>query len=270
MVLRVRVRPRGSPDPALGPRRDFIYPHRAVRYIGRQQARLLTAVLTAALLTLLVTLNAGQLMRWHASMAAAVLEIAAVPVTAWQPVSVYESLGVAPAPVTPISSFNELADAPRLMLILAVVALMIVSRRWPLTRSLIGFVIVLLIASALLNSLYPAFQLSSAGFTSVWFKLETVIWLMLPWVSALLFIVFQPSIVRGVALVAIAQVYGFLFGVLRYCFFLGVLHHSGLLFFPVMWLALGLLANLVYLLVFYSLSIHQSSARLWGLRRTWE
>jgi hypothetical protein len=251
------------------PRREFIYPHRAVRLIGRRRMSVAVAVSTAALLTLAVALTAQRLMDWHGWLAHAVIETSGVPSASWEPAPVWEPLGKAPAPDTPIPTFHELPAAPRLLLILAVVALLIVSRRWPLSRSLIGFVIVLLIASALLNSLYPDFRLTAPAFTSVWFKLETVVWLMLPWVSGLLFIVFQPRIAVGVLLVVVAQVYGFLFGVLRYSFFLGVMHHSGLLFFPVLWLALGLLAHLVYLLLFYSLSIHWASARLWGLRESW-
>jgi hypothetical protein len=66
------------------------------------------------------------------------------------------------------------------------------------------------------------------------------------------------------------QAYGFVFSALRMVFILGVLHYTGLLFMPVLWFALGTLADLIFVLFFYSITVYRTSGRLWGTRAAWQ
>ena len=93
---------------------------------------------------------------------------------------------------------------------------------------------------------------------------------VMPWVSALLFVVTQPSALEGTVWTLVAQGWAFLYSAIRMVFCLGVLHHSGLLFFPLLWFGMGTLSDLLILLLFYSLSIHRSGARMSSRRLAWQ
>ncbi len=272
MVLRLRIGgdARGVPPGAGEPRRPFIYPHRSVRFVGQRRVRLIVALGASIVLTAMIAAFMPALLGVHARVARAVMSAAAIPHGAWRPVEVYPLLGTVPAPGTPVPAFREVSDVPRLLLVAIVAALMVASQRWPLMRSLAGFLMALLIVSAIVNSIYPDLHLDAGAFTSIWFRIESIVWLVMPWITSVLFIVFQPHILTGAALVLLAQAYGFLFGVLRYVFFLGVMHYSGLLFFPALWLVLGLLADLLYLLLLYSLAVHRVGGTMWGRRESWQ
>ena len=97
-----------------------------------------------------------------------------------------------------------------------------------------------------------------------------LVWLILPWVLLLLFVIPQPNLLRGLLWVAFLQAYGFLFSAVRMVFVLGMLHYTGLIFMPPLWFLLGTMSDLLFVLFFYSLSIHRSSGELWGVRDSWQ
>jgi hypothetical protein len=66
------------------------------------------------------------------------------------------------------------------------------------------------------------------------------------------------------------QAFGFIWSAVRLAFCLGILHYSGLLFMPVLWFTLGLLADVLYIVVFLSLSTRVASLRAWGRRTSWQ
>jgi hypothetical protein len=44
------------------------------------------------------------------------------------------------------------------------------------------------------------------------------------------------------------------------------MHYSGILFVPILWFALGILADMIYLMVFYSMAVHWNASRYWRRR----
>jgi hypothetical protein len=97
-----------------------------------------------------------------------------------------------------------------------------------------------------------------------------LVWLLLPWVLLLLFVLPQENLLRGLGWVVFLQAYGFAFSALRMVFVLGMLHHTGMLFLAPLWFLLGTLSDLLYVLFFYSLSIYRASGTLWGARSAWQ
>ena len=95
-------------------------------------------------------------------------------------------------------------------------------------------------------------------------------WLLLPWFSAGLLVVLQPTVWPGLIWAVLMQAYGFLWSAIRLAFCLGVLHFSGLLFMPLLWFTLGLLADVLYIVVFLSLSTRVAGLRAWGRRASWQ
>ena len=274
MLLTVRV---DNPPPAAGPvaggrsgRRDTIYPHRSVRALPVRAGRVWAGVALALLISVLSVIYAVPIMEAHSRVAAVLAGWAGLPVTGWQPIGVFPGLEPASGPVLAIPAFAEVNEGARLALILSIVGLLIVAQRFSLFRNVANFMIVLLILSAVANAVFDSFRLQSTTFGQIWLRQEMLVWLILPWVLLLLFVIPQASLFRGVLWVVFLQGYGFLFSALRMVFVLGVLHHTGLIFMPPLWFLLGTLSDLLFVLFFYSLAIHRSSGDLWGVRSAWQ
>jgi len=274
MLLTVRV---DNPTPSTGPagggrsgRRDFIYPHRSVRAFPMSLLRLWAGVGLALLITVLSVIYALPIMEAHSRMAGVLAGWAGLPVTAWAPIGVFPGLEPASGPVLAIPAFKEVSEGARLLLILAIVALLIVAQRFSLIRNVAHFLMVMLAGSAVANAVFDNFQLESTAFGQIWLRQEMLVWLLLPWVLILLFVIPQPNLLRGLLWVVFLQAYGFCFSALRMVFMLGVMHYTGLIFMPPLWFLLGTFSDLLFVLFFYSLAIHRSAGELWGIRDSWQ
>jgi len=271
MVVRLKT---GSPNPSgdsgRRTRRVAIYPHRSVRSLPVTATRLVVALLVSAILCGFTAYYAIELMSLHGRIAHSLMGFAGIPVKGWEAVSVFPGLQPASAPMTEIPAFSAVTDWARMLVIAAIVILLLVSRRYVLTRNLAGFLMFLLICSAIVNSVNPDLTFTSQTFGQIWLRGEMLVWLLLPWVASLLFLVPQPNVAEGIFWVLMVQVYGVLFSALRMVFCLGVLHHTGLLFLPLIWFGMGTLSDLLFLLFFYSVSVYRTSGRVWGFRSTWQ
>lgn len=274
MLLTVRV---DTPTPPAGPspggrtgKRDSIYPHRSVRAFPVSSLRLWAGVVLALLITAFSILYAVPIMEAHSRVAGVLAGWAGLPVTEWAPIGVFPGLEPASGPVLTIPTFKEVSEGARMLLLLSIVGLLIVAQRFSLLRNVANFLIVMLVASAVANAVFDNFRLLSTTFGQIWLRQEMLVWLILPWVLILLFVIPQPNLPRGLLWVIFLQVYGFFFSALRMVFILGVLHHTGLIFMPPLWFLLGTLSDLLFVLFFYSLAIHRSSGELWGVRDSWQ
>jgi hypothetical protein len=272
MILTVRVQD-GKPVEDSGGRRESrgrIYPHRSVRYVDVGRKRIVAGVMLAAVITFLTAWYAVPLMDLHGVVARGMMQAAGLEAAEWVDVEVFPGLQPASAPRIEIPDFQHVAEGARLGLVMSIVVLLVLWRKYSLFRNLANFLIVLLLGSALVNTVLDTFVLSSAVFGQIWLRQEIMVWLLMPWVTLLLFVVPQPDLARGLGWVVFLQAYGFVFSALRMVFILGVLHYTGLLFMPVLWFALGTLADLIFVLFFYSITVYRTSGRLWGTRAAWQ
>lgn len=274
MLLTVRVDHPPPPAPSASGgrtgRRDSIYPHRSVRALPFSNSRLWVGVALALAITFWSVLYAVPIMQAHSLVAAALAGWAGLPVTGWAPVGVFQGLEPATGPLMAIPTFGDVNEGARLALLIAIVALLVVAQRFSLFRNVANFLIVLLVASAVANAVFDSFRLESITFGQIWLRQEMLVWLILPWVLLLLFVLPQPNLLRGLVWVVFLQGYAFLFSAVRMVFVLGMLHYTGLIFMPPLWFLLGTMSDLLFVLFFYSLSIHRSSGELWGVRDSWQ
>lgn len=232
--------------------------------------RLWAGVGLALAISVLSVIYAAPIMETHSRVAGVLAGWAGLPVTGWAPIGVFPGLEPASGPVLAIPTFKEVSEGARLLLILSIVALLIVAQRFSLVRNVANFLIAILVASAVANAVFDSFRLESTAFGQIWLRQEMLVWLLLPWVVILLFVIPQPNLLRGLLWVVFLQAYGFFFSALRMVFVLGVLHHTGLIFMPPLWFLLGTLSDLLFVLFFYSLAIHRSAGELWGIRESWQ
>jgi hypothetical protein len=234
------------------------------------RARRRVAWIVAFCAFLLVGYYAVPLMALHSALADRLLEWTGIPRADWEPVAVFPGLEPGSGPIVRVPTFAELSGGARLGLIFGIVGLLLLTARFLLFRNLGHFLIVLLAVSAVVNGLFDTFRLDSRVFGQIWLRQELLVWLLMPFAGVLLFLLPQPRLGVGLGWMALAQVYGFLFSVVRFVFCVGMLHYTGLVFMPLLWFALGTLSDLLFLLFFFSVSIYQTSGRLWGGRNSWQ
>lgn len=251
-------------------RREVIYLHRSFRSAPIDLGRLAAALGTAAVGSVLVAAIRAPLLDAHGEICRFLLELARIPISGVERLEVFPGFGPAAAPVTPVLQYEPNPVRAMVMFTLAVLALLGIHRRVALARNFVVFLVTLLVTAAGVIAINPSFRFNSTEFTQIWLRGEVLMWLLLPWVSAFLFVLIQPSVLRGGAWALVVQIFGFLWSATRLAFCLGVLHYTGILFLPLLWFCLGLLADLLYLFVFYSLAIHQTCGRTWGQRSSWQ
>jgi hypothetical protein len=245
-------------------RRPFIYPHRSIRSIRVTPGRIFLAAVTAILLTVLIATQQGRLVDEHNRLTRTMVELAGVPVVGVEQAPLFPGLQAAPAVVVVAS---RLDGKPFELLILFAVGMLVllqIHRRVPLARGFVVFLMILLLVATAVVVFHPSSQFGSVEFTQIWLRGEMLVWLLLPWFSAAMFVLIHPLFGAGWALVT--QLYGFLWSAVRLAFSICLIHYSGILFVPMTWFALGLLADMVYLVVSYSIAVEWASRRAWGKR----
>jgi len=270
MIVRVHYgRPHeGFETPQRRPfmRRTLIYPHRSVRAIRLTPGRILLTALTILALTAGVIVPRDALLSLHNRLCVTILHWSGIPVVGVFPVKLFAQMGLASVPVVPVQSLEARPLEYWLMFMTTMLVLIALHRRIPFARSLLVLLMTLLMVAVGVAIFHPSSQFGSAEFASMWLRSESLVWFVLPWFSASMFVFTQPAAVFGVGCAVLAQIYGFVWSAIRLAFCIAVMHFSGILFAPMLWFLLGLLADVIYLVVFYSLAVKFAAKRSWGKR----
>jgi hypothetical protein len=245
-------------------RRAFIYPHRSIRSVRVTPGRIFVAAVTAILLTIVVATQQGRLVSAHNRISQAIVELAGVPVVGVETAPLFS--GLQPAPAAVVTSSRLDGDPFRLLILFAIgmLVLLQIHRRVALARGFVIFLMILLLVATGVIVFHPSSQFGSVEFTQIWLRGEVLVWLLLPWFSAAMFVLIHPLFGAGWAL--LTQAYAFLWSAVRLAFSICLIHYSGILFIPMLWFAVGLLADMVYLVVSYSIAVEWAARRAWGKR----
>lgn len=251
-------------------RRESIYPHRSIRSIELTPERILAAILVAVALTFAMYAGRDRLFVEHNRIAATLLDLSGIPSSGTARIDIFPVVGSTDVAVTEIFHYQTSPLRVAILLVSSVVALLVVHRRVYLARNFVVFLLILLLLAAGVMVFFQSFELQSQEFTQIWLREEVLVWLILPWFSASLFVLARPDAWTGILWALGVQVFGFVWSAVRLAFCLALIHFSGLLFVPLLWFAFGLLADNIYLLVFFSLSTHQAAGKAWGKRLSWQ
>lgn len=249
-------------------RREYIYPHRSVRAFPVSRLRAAAAIVLAASLTAGVARFAGPLLDLHHRITSLTIKIAGIPAGETTAVRVFSYPGAVPAVSVPIPRHGDNPWRAPVLFFATLAALALVHRLVPLARSFILFLSVLLGAAGLVIIVHPMFAFDAATYQKIWLQGEFLVWLLLPWVSAFLFVLTLPAFFHGVAWMLAVQAYALFWSAVRLAFCLGVFHITGILYVALLWFCLGVLFDLVYLLAFYALALGLSLPRAVGRRRS--
>jgi hypothetical protein len=224
------------------------------------------AVFIAAILCGSVAANSVELFTWHSRFCQSLLELTGVPVAGEKTIELFEGLSTAAVPATPSVRLESNPLRFALLAVAGVLVLGLIHRSIPLARGFVLFLLALLLITACVIVIHPSSQFGGVEFAQIWLRGEVLVWLLLPVFSAAMFTLIQPTLIIGMTLTVLVQVFGILWSAVRMAFCLAVMHYSGILFIPILWFALGILADMVYLMVFYSMAVHWNASRCWGRR----
>lgn len=178
--------------------------------------------------------------------------------SAAESIQVFPYFSPVEAPQVPFLNHRDHPVRSTLFFAAAVLSLVGIHRRIPLGRNFVVFLLVLVGAAGVVLVFNPSFYFDSEMFHRIWLGEEILVWILLPWVSSFLFVLTLPSVVAGMAWIVAIEFYAIVWSSLRLVFCLGLMHFTGILFLPLLWFTLGILFDLVYLLVFYSLAVRLS------------
>ncbi len=249
-------------------RREYIYPHRSVRCFPISAQRVCAALGLALVLSVAIFHFGTGLLGAHNRISQFVLKYTNIPTMGVRPIEIFPGLGPVDVPDVPqpMDRANPLRNG--IFFAAALAALIFAHRRFPLGRNFVVFLMILLSASGIVVLFVPSFSFDAIVYSQIWLRGEILIWLLLPWVSALLFVLTLPSAVGGMLWGMLIEGYVVFWSALRLAFCLGVQHYTGILFMPWLWFVLGILFDLVVVLFFYSLALQQSINRTIGGRRS--
>jgi hypothetical protein len=233
-------------------RRPYIYPHRSARMLPRVTRRSLAALAASIVLTTIVWHFLPALLLWHNAITYTLLDIAGVAETTVVQTVVWGR----PMPVVAPVPLPSPALEPYVWALVAAVALLLPAWRVPLTRGVVAFLIALLgVSTAAYVGGAEALRRPET-LAVVWTHTELLVWLVLPSIAALLFVVVQPSWWRGVGWMLAMQAFALFWSAARYVVLLGTAVTGGPILLPLLWFAGGLLADVLYVTTFYSLAVH--------------
>lgn len=271
MENRLEIRKGNQPSNGKGrsSSRTHIFPHRSVRFSDIATGRIVLALMLAATISFLMFHFAVPIMKIHTNLAIGLAQKLDLPIVGSKSVDVFNGLEPAQAPLTSVPRFEQVGNAARAAWIAAVVLLTILALRFQLIRSVLVLLILLLLVSAVVNSIFERYEFDAGVFGQIWYRQAMLVWILLPWFTSFLFLIFQPRMLEGVGWIVLSQLYSFAFSVVRMVFAMGILHYSGLLFFPTVWFLVGTLAELIFLLQFYSISIYRATGKQYQARSSW-
>jgi hypothetical protein len=216
--------------------------------------------------TLALRLAMSAMLYLHNRLCLVLLSLSGIPVTAVVSVDLFAWFGSASVPVVAVDRMGPAGLELWILFVAGMLVLLEFHRRIPIARGFLVFLMILLAVAAGVIVFHPSDQIGSAEFAQNWLRGEMLVWLVLPWFSAGMFVLPQPAAMLGIGWALLAQIYGFAWSAVRLAFCIAVMHYSGMLFSPMLWFALGFLADLVYFVVFYSIAVQWSAKRSWGSR----
>ncbi len=248
-------------------RRESIYLHRSVRSFPISPLRAYTGVGMAILLSAAVGFFGTTLLSLHSRLSWFILRRTGIPATGSRLLDIFPHIGPVLAPDIPFPDARGNPFKTIVLFGLCLLVLILTHRKYPLSRNFIIFLFVLLGTAGGVIVFYPSFPFDSGIYEQIWLRGEILVWLLLPWISAFLFFLTLPSVAGGIGWTLLLQMYAVVWSALRLAFCLGVLHFTGIVFLPLLWFCLGILFDLVYVLVFYSLALKSSIILAGGERK---
>ena len=240
------------PTHAQSLRRPYIYPHRSARMLPRVSIRVAAALAAAAALTFAIWRYLDSVLTVHNAVTFTLLELARI-----RDVQVIDSaIAGRTIPVLVTVPPSIAPWLPYVVVGIISAVLVVVALRAPLARGLATFLLSILGLSALAYRLQAPGLREYETFPVVWLHTELFVWLVLPSITALLFMSIQPSWIRGAVWMLGIEAFAVFWSAARLVVVLGTAQLFGPTPLPALWFVWGPLADVLYVTAFFSLAVH--------------
>lgn len=246
------MRQRDRPRP-----RHFLELHRSFRFIAPNPGRILSGFLLAAALSGGIVYQGAAILNIHETLRERILEWTGVPITGHTTITSFGMQNVRIA-ISPVASYRQRPWLLAAVCTIAAAIFLALYARVKLSRSLMIYASAVLAVSAV-DIWFQSLVISdSIFFTGFWLRCEFVIWILTPWLMAMLASIVMPSRWAGAFWITAAPAYAIVWSALRLAFCTGLLYYSGPVLILLLWSLFGVLADLLSLCLFYSLAICQA------------
>ncbi len=121
-----------------------------------------------------------------------------------------------------------------------------------------------------LKAISPELPYSPEDFMGIWYRGETYLWLLLPWIFGLgIFTINIPFALKLPWLILVFM-YSMVWSVFRLAVALATFYYFGALWMPVFYFVFGFLADFLYIVAIYSLAMDRAAGHLSKQREVWQ
>lgn len=239
-------------------RKRFLELHRSFRFVAPGPFALISTLFAAAIMSVAIARFGTALLRIHEDLRTHVLAWTGIPINGFAPISVFGGADVR-SPITPVAIY---AGRPWLLPIVCAAAAAIfigVYAYSHLSRSVMVFALLVLSISTVDSVVSPIGDGDSSFFGGFWLHCELAIWILIPWLVAMLAAIIVPSWWARFFWMIVAPAYSVFWSAVRLAFCAGLLYYAGPVLIVLLWSAFGVLAELLSLCLIYSLMAYQAS-----------
>lgn len=236
-----------------------------------RRSALLHGVAVAALLDAVLMWQGSRVLEWHARVVEALLRLAGV---AWEQGKELALLpGVSVGLIrTSYLDYQAYPLYPWYCLGAVMTLAILAFRRCPLPlRPLLWLAPVSLgITLFYLKAISSTVPYNPEDFSTIWYRGETYLWLILPWIFAVSFFSLNIPLRLKATWLSLLFLYSFLWSAIRLATALATFHYLGSVWMPFFYFVFGFLADFLYIVAFYSLAVDQAAGFLAKQQEAWQ
>ena len=252
-------------------RRTYITPHRSLRRLVFRREALLQGIAAAILVDAALVWQGSQVLDGHSRVVEALLRLAGV---AWEEGNELTLLPGVTVGLLRTSYLDYQAHPlyPWYCFAAAAALAALAVRYCPLPLRPLVWVAPFSLGITLLYlaAVSPTVPYNPEDFATIWYRGETYLWLLLPWIFAVsLFALNVPWRLKATWL-ALLMLYSFLWSAIRLATALATFHYLGSLWMPLFYFVFGFLADFLYIVAFYSLAVDRAAASLGKRQEAWQ
>ena len=232
---------------------------------------LVQGLIVAVVTDILLIWQMGTILDWHTRALQRLLDLAEVPWEVGRQIDVLP--GVATSLVrVPYLDYQEYPWYPWAFFGLSVAAFLVGYKYWPSPiRPLLALVpIGLGVTLFYLQVISPSLPYSPEDFAAIWYRGETYLWLLLPWIFGLgLFTLNVPFAIK-LPWLMIVFLYSLLWSVVRLAMAVATFYYFGSIWMPIFYFLCGFLADFLYIVACYSLAMDRAAGFLVKQKEVWQ
>ena len=252
-------------------RRKNIYPHKSLRYMPFRNIFLLQGLAVAVVTDLVLIWQMGTILDWHTRALQRLLDLAEVPWVVGRQINVLPNISASLVRAS-YMDYQQHPWYPVLFFLLITALFAVGYKYWPPpVRPLAALVpIGLGITLFYLKFISPTLPYDPEDFCAIWYRGETYLWLLLPWIFGLGLFTLNVPFALKLPWLLIVFGYSILWSVVRLAMALATFYYFGSIWMPIFYFLCGFLADFLYIVACYSLAMDRAATYLVKQKEVWQ